>query len=152
VLSAEPSYNQLRKTSQLSHPGHLAALPAKLRPPLAFTAPGVLCRVLMNLASFSSVRLEVTDLLNIGRADPMDGYLPGLDLAPFGGQDAGVSRRHATLFVADNTLYIRDLASINGTRVNGATLKPNDPYPLEEGDKIEFGHLCGQIDNVSFLR
>jgi pSer/pThr/pTyr-binding forkhead associated (FHA) protein len=85
--------------------------------------------------------VEIDEHLSVGRSDPDDGYMPGLDLSGYGGQDAGVSRRHAVIDVKDGGLQVQDLGSTNGTRVNGFDLAANQPYKLKQGDEIEFGHL-----------
>ncbi len=91
--------------------------------------------------TLTSLGLEVSTPVMVGRADPVEGYIPGVDLGPFGGQDAGVSRRHAVLWGTDDGLYIRDLASTNGTLVNGFKLQPNISYKLRNGDRIEVGQM-----------
>ena len=48
-----------------------------------------------------------------------------------------VSRRHARLKWHHGNLYIVDLASTNGTTLNGRRLESYVPYPLRTGDKIE---------------
>jgi pSer/pThr/pTyr-binding forkhead associated (FHA) protein len=64
-----------------------------------------------------------------------------IDLTPHGALDNGVSRRHAALLRRSDGIYIEDLASTNGTRINGFTLRPNKTYRLRHGDEIEFGRL-----------
>lgn len=61
------------------------------------------------------------------------------DLKPFGAKEMGVSRFHAKLFQADGRLCVVDLATTNGTRVNGRRLEPNKPCPLTDGDLLELG-------------
>ena len=54
-----------------------------------------------------------------------------------------MSRRHATI-VQDNehkALYIEDLNSTNGTRINGFGLEPNRRYRLRDGDEVELGRV-----------
>ena len=87
------------------------------------------------------ITMNLNGHLLIGRIDPAQDFRPDFDLLPFGGQDAGVSRRHALLFASTNGLYIRDLGSTNGTQVNGVRLEPNQAYRLHEGDQLEIGHL-----------
>jgi pSer/pThr/pTyr-binding forkhead associated (FHA) protein len=58
-----------------------------------------------------------------------------------------VSRCHAEIIVKDNTYYIQDLGSSNGTYIRQTKLEPNIPYPLQLGDKIEFG----QGNKVTFI-
>jgi FHA domain-containing protein len=88
-----------------------------------------------------SMGLEVSTPLTIGRADLVEQYIPGVDLGPFGAQDAGVSRRHAVLWGTNDALFIRDLNSTNGTLINGFKLQPKVSYKLRNGDRIEVGQL-----------
>jgi hypothetical protein len=55
----------------------------------------------------------------------------------------GISRQHIVLRldVSDNRMYITDLASANGTVVNGKPLNPNQPHPLYNGDEIVLSHV-----------
>jgi hypothetical protein len=53
--------------------------------------------------------------------------------------DPGVSRRHAALQRAEGGLWIVDLASTNGTRVNGVLLEPRVRTPLRAGDEVTLG-------------
>ncbi len=111
----------------------------RLRPPLT-TQPW---RIILYIGtdSVTSMGLELTTPLTLGRADLAEGHIPGVDLGPFGALDAGVSRRHAVLFCGDDGLYIRDLGSTNGTQINGFALQPKQSYRLRSGDKIELGRL-----------
>lgn len=87
------------------------------------------------------VSLEISDQIIIGRSDPDQQYVADLDLTPFNGRGAGVSRRHIILYLALNLLYVRDLGSANGTEVNGVQLEPQHLYRLNEGDKISLSKL-----------
>jgi DNA-binding winged helix-turn-helix (wHTH) protein len=53
--------------------------------------------------------------------------------------DPSVSRHHARLLVADDSLTLEDLGSKNGTFVEG--LKLDRPTPLSDGDKIRVGSV-----------
>src|ERR1051325_6268337 len=120
----------LRQTSFLTEntSSETYSPPAKLRPPLMFTTTKAPCRVMLNIGNDipSAVRLELSGQVMVGRADIVDGHLPALDLGLYGGQDAGGSRRHAVMFVAENALFVRDLGSTNGTKINGLRLPPNE--------------------------
>ncbi len=50
--------------------------------------------------------------------------------------DTNVSRRHAVIRPKDGYFIITDLASANGTIVNGISLRKYEPKPLNEGDII----------------
>jgi hypothetical protein len=52
--------------------------------------------------------------------------------------DDTVSRQHAQLFVKDEHLYIKDLGSTGGTRVNGVAIS-DEGAALISGDQVEFG-------------
>ena len=71
------------------------------------------------------------DLFAIGRCE-----------APFSAYPADavsvLSRRHARIFSEDGAVYVADLGSKNGTRVNGDTVA-QQPAPLRDGDEVSFG-------------
>lgn len=64
-----------------------------------------------------------------------------IDLTPYGAYQNGVSRRHAVLRLHDGALYIEDLRSTNGTRINGAQLTPDREYRLRDSDEVEFARV-----------
>ncbi|MCC6616386.1 MAG: FHA domain-containing protein [Anaerolineae bacterium] len=53
----------------------------------------------------------------------------------------GVSRTHAVLSPTSTALYVIDLGSTNGTRLNGRRLGPKIPYVVVDGDQITLGRL-----------
>lgn len=56
-----------------------------------------------------------------------------------------VSRKHAEVRLEAGTVHVVvDLASSNGTFVNGERLKPNLPSRLKHGDKVRFGETHWQ--------
>jgi eukaryotic-like serine/threonine-protein kinase len=77
--------------------------------------------------------------LIIGRA--YKDKAPDIDLGPYGGSQAGVSRRHSRLLHQDNQWTIEDLESTNGTFVNGAKVTPHQQVPLRNNDLIRCGHI-----------
>lgn len=78
----------------------------------------------------------------IGRSDAKSSYIPDVDLAECDALEKGVSRRHAALVrFKESTACLLDLDSSNGTFLNGDRLKPNQPYPLNDGDQIRLGTL-----------
>jgi adenylate cyclase len=52
-----------------------------------------------------------------------------------------VSRRHARLVIAVNTLQIEDLGSTNGTSVDGAVVSAGALRPLQAGAKLRIGDI-----------
>jgi hypothetical protein len=53
----------------------------------------------------------------------------------------GISSRHAAIRLRDSRLYIEDLESSNGTRINGKKLKPFSDIRISAGDTIELGGM-----------
>jgi hypothetical protein len=124
-------------------PTALALVPAtqvKVTSPFSEAIPW---RIMLHIGNDTptAVGLEVSSPLTVGRSDPDSGFRPQLDLTAYGGLDAGISRKHAKLFVFDKSLYIQDCHSTNGTRINDFLIKPDLPYCLKDGDTIEFGRL-----------
>src|SRR5581483_9591515 len=54
----------------------------------------------------------------------------------------GLSRRHCTMWVMNGCLWIRDLASTNGTFVNGARIATEK---LKAGDQIQLGEIVVRV-------
>jgi len=95
--------------------------------------------------SYSRIVIKVKTELVIGRLvegapDPVD-----VDLTPEDAYKHGVSRRHAVIRLHDGALYIQDLKSTNGTRINGSILQPDREYRLRDGDELEFARIRAVI-------
>ncbi len=54
-------------------------------------------------------------------------------------EDSRVSRRHAQLTIEPDGLFIEDLGSTNGTKLNGDPLIQGARKPLNSGDKVSLG-------------
>ncbi len=78
--------------------------------------------------------------LIIGRAHKE--VAPDIDLGPYGGSQAGVSRRHGRLVRQGDEWWVEDLGSTNGTFLNGVKVEPNHLKKLKNGDIIR----CGQVE------
>tara|TARA_Y100001970_G_scaffold146117_1_gene179417 strand:+ start:7626 stop:8069 length:444 start_codon:yes stop_codon:yes gene_type:complete len=52
--------------------------------------------------------------------------------------DSFTSHRHARIFLEEDTLYLEDLTSTNGTFVNGEKIEK--PHLLEQRDRIQIGN------------
>ncbi len=81
----------------------------------------------------------------VGRAVDGQPILPDVDLSPYEAYAQGVSRLHAALKLNNQRVFITDLGSSNGTRVNGQKLMPNVDYPLNHGDVIGLGKFKIQV-------
>jgi len=79
--------------------------------------------------------------LFVGREDPVSGFFPELDLTNHGGDEGGVSRKHARIFMQGNQVVVEDLNSVNFTFVNQQKLNPHQPHPLNNGDELRFGRV-----------
>lgn len=93
----------------------------------------------------STVQVQVHEAMVIGRADPQTGNYPAVDLGPHGAYHNGVSRQHAVVLVHDNRIKIKDLGSINGTKLNGFQLVAGQEYRLRHGDEVEVGQIKLQV-------
>lgn len=89
----------------------------------------------------TTLGVSVTDRMLVGREDAKKGQYPEIDFGPFDGAANGVSREHALITYEDGGLYVEDLNSTNGTRINGFQLTPERAYRLRDGDELEFGRL-----------
>lgn len=69
----------------------------------------------------------IQDKIIIGR-DPSGLFL----------RDGRISRRHVMVKAVDNSYFVEDLGSMNGTCLNGKPL--NEAIKLKDGDKIILGH------------
>jgi pSer/pThr/pTyr-binding forkhead associated (FHA) protein len=99
-------------------------------------------RLVLQLSDKSSQQLAVPlrERLVIGRAGGEEEQ-PDIDFAAYGAQERGVSRLHAAFTYHDEQIYLEDMNSTNGTRINGFTIHPGKAYRLRNGDEIEFGSL-----------
>lgn len=72
------------------------------------------------------------------------GRHPGADLYLY---STSVSHQHAELYEQDGALWIRDLASTNGTYVGSTRIE--EPVRLREGDTIHFADLVFRLGEYS---
>jgi hypothetical protein len=135
-----------RETSLLGDAASHPLMPAGERdqhPQTARMAPP--WRLLLQIGgqNQTTVGIEIKDRIVLGRGDPVADFNPELDLTPYGGQEGGVSRRHAAIIQdsENKALYLEDLNSTNGTRINGFSLEPRRRYRLRDGDEIELGRV-----------
>ncbi len=68
-----------------------------------------------------------------------------IDLAPYGGFVAGVSRRHARMVREDDVVLIEDLGSTNGTYLGNERLRPGALTALRQGAPVRFAQLQGWV-------
>jgi len=107
-------------------------LNAAVSPEMQAAADQELCVVLKPIshAELGDIVIE-NGLFAIGRTEaPFGSYRPEIV--------AGLSRRHARIFLADGAVYVADLDSKNGTTVNRVRVQEK-PTSLRDGDEICFG-------------
>jgi len=98
-------------------------------------------------ASGAEIPLPAKDEILIGREDPVSGIFPDVDLTPHGGDEGGVSRRHARIVVEGGVFYLVDLNSTNFTYLNKQRLAPDTRQPLKDGDEVR----CGRVTLLFLL-
>src|SRR5579884_2850771 len=85
--------------------------------------------------------LSGKDNILIGREDAVSNIFPEIDLTPHGGEEGGVSRQHARIFVENGQYMIEDENSTNFTFLNRQKLAPKTPTPLHDNDEIKLGRV-----------
>jgi len=81
----------------------------------------------------------------IGRNDPRNGIFVDVDLSGVANEPKAISRRHARIEQEGDRFYLTDLGSVNGTKLNGRRVPPNERTPLWNGDVIEFGRHAARL-------
>lgn len=92
--------------------------------------------------------IEVADAFTIG-IKRYGEQRPDLDLRSHITDDKGVSRCHVRLDPEHDSLCITDLASTNGTWINGERIPPHRAIALRDGDVISLAGLSFAIHIVS---
>ena len=77
----------------------------------------------------------------IGRADPLSGIVPDVDLTPLDPQ-LTTSRRHAALTIETGIFSLVEVRATNGTFVDGRRLSPEEPARLLGGERLVFGGVA----------
>jgi pSer/pThr/pTyr-binding forkhead associated (FHA) protein len=98
------------------------------------------------IAAGQVVEVTLDKVINLGRMDPAANVFPDLDLTPHGGVEKGVSRRHARISERKGAIVVEDLASINGTTLNGKRLIPYLPEALHNGDQLLIGNIAIEVE------
>lgn len=123
------------RTVMVGAPHAMAAppVPAIARPPRA----SLIIRASGAALAFPAGQTKVL----VGRQDPVRGIFPEIDLTDHGGDEGGVSRRHAHIAYEDGQFTLEDLNSVNGTFVNGVRVPSGERSPITEGDEIRLGRV-----------
>ncbi len=118
----------------------VAAAPAPA-PAAVATAPAALNARLIVEADNQEFDLSGKDNILIGREDAVSNIFPDVDLTPNGGEEGGVSRMHAHIFVENGQYMLEDENSTNFTFLNRQKLAPKTPTPLHDNDEIKLGRV-----------
>lgn len=126
------------RLTQTSMDGGDAAAPA----PAAFSAaPGVGPKLVIESDNTTFDLAGKTEVL-LGREDPVSNIYPDVDLTEHGGEEGGVSRAHAKLYIAGDQYTVEDQNSTNFTFINRQKLTPKLPTPVHDGDEIRLGRVA----------
>ncbi len=117
-----------------------AVAPAPAAPVMP-SAPAALIARLIVEADNQEFDLSGKDNILLGREDAVSNIFPDVDLTPHGGEEGGVSRMHARIFVENGQYMLEDENSTNFTFLNRQKLAAKTPAPLHDNDEIKLGRV-----------
>jgi hypothetical protein len=85
--------------------------------------------------------VKISPMMVVGCRNSMKDMDVVFDLSSYNAHKMGVSRYHSMIITLENRVTIKDLNSLNGTRLNNLDLEPSQEYLLEHGDTVRFGKL-----------
>jgi CRP-like cAMP-binding protein len=94
---------------------------------------------LVDVATGTAFFFSSGDETTIGRADPVTGILPDVDLTPVD-TNRSVSRRHAKIIRSGEDYHVlEEVGTVNGTYVNDQRIPTGVPVTLHNGDLLKIG-------------
>lgn len=97
---------------------------------------------LVDLATGTAFFFSSGDETTIGRADPVTGILPDIDLTPVD-TNRSVSRRHAKIIRSGSDYHVlEEVGTVNGTYVNEQRIPTGVPVTLHNGDQLKIGLIA----------
>jgi hypothetical protein len=87
------------------------------------------------------IQVQIRSEIVLGRVTEQAEQTTYINLTPYGGEDLGVSRRHARLLRDGQEVYLMDLKSTNGTKLNGEPLPASVEKRVRDGDEITLGQM-----------
>jgi len=94
---------------------------------------------LVDVASGNAFYLAAGNVSTIGRADPVTGIRPDIDLTHVD-TNRSVSRRHAKIVLQeDGYAVLEEVGTLNGTCVNDEKIQTGVPVPIKDGDSVKIG-------------
>ena len=119
----------------------LAVSSAPVAAPVMPSAPAALNAKIIVESDNQEFDLSGKDNILIGREDAVSNIFPDVDLTPHGGEEGGVSRMHARIFVESGQYLLEDENSTNFTFLNRQKLTAKTPTPLHDDDEIKLGRV-----------
>lgn len=94
---------------------------------------------LVDVATGTAFFFSKGDETTIGRADPVTGILPDIDLTPVD-TNRSVSRRHAKIIRSGDEYHVlEEVGTVNGTYVNDQRIPTGVPVTMHNGDLVKIG-------------
>ena len=94
---------------------------------------------IVDLATGTAFPFSNGDETTIGRADPVTGILPDVDLTAVD-TNRSVSRRHAKILRTGHDYHVlEEVGTVNGTYVNDQRIPTGVPVTMHNGDLIKIG-------------
>ncbi|GHO44478.1 FHA domain-containing protein [Ktedonospora formicarum] len=121
--------------------------PAPAAPSEPAAAPQGLQARLIVEADNQEFDLSGKDNVTVGREDAVSNIYPDVDLTAHGGEEGGVSRLHAHIFVENGQYMVEDENSTNFTFLNRQRLAAKTPTPLHDNDELRFGRVLLRFKN-----
>jgi hypothetical protein len=109
--------------------------------PVTSSAPVAISARLIVEADNQEYDLSGKDNVIVGREDAVSNIFPDVDLTPHGGEEGGVSRMHARIFVENGQYMLEDENSTNFTFLNRQKLTAKTPMALHDNDEIKLGRV-----------
>ena len=144
-ITGEIAMHERKLLPDLPNPNDVADVLYKTVPPLSKQSPeGPVWLVQFRGLGSETVGLRIVGDVILGRrSEKATESNPDIDFADY--EDlhdiSGVSRKHALMRPTPNRLYLLDLNSTNGTRVNGIPVNQSRAHILEHGDTLSFGNV-----------
>jgi hypothetical protein len=131
---AGPAASPVPPTSSVTPPRVFPTMPVAAPVPAAQP-------YLLVVATSARLNLGANSEVLVGRADPVSGVFPDVDLTSHGGDEGGVSRRHLKITLAGSQYFVQDLNSTNGTWIGQNRVQPGARVPLNNGDQLRLGKV-----------
>jgi len=97
------------------------------------------------MATGNVIHINDPDEITLGRKMKEQPIIPDVDLSPYHAYEKGVSRLHLSIRFTQGQFILKDLGSVNGTRINGKKVAANSDYTIHHCDIITLGKMKIQI-------